>query len=231
MYQVKTVENQPGSTVPEKMTNLPELLPQQRILWSILCRNYPAEICRTLEDTEHVHNNELHELYDTLRSSRGKGPSHLMAKIAGLSQPTAVETVGALHALNINSPSGENESAQVVQENKPYFYSRERELFWRNVLDLFEMGYLGRHADGAMRETVSDFHALHILHRLDMEDMGCRRDEDTNIQNPVHSLYHEPSDQSVAWCLRRIAPLVAKPWKLVAPEDDEHELNPIAGHQ
>lgn len=58
-----------------------------------------------------------------------------------------------------------------------------------------------------------------------MEDKRCRRDEDQDLQNLAHCWYHETSDQDVAWCLRRIAPLVAtKPWNLVAQEDDEDEL-------
>lgn len=231
MYQTKTIENQLDTTTSEKMTNLTELQPYQRVLWNILCWNFPDEICRALEDTEHVYTDELHGLYDILQSSRGKGPSYLMARLAGLSQLMSAETVSALHALNITGPIGEFKSSEAVRESKPYFYSREREMFWRTVLDLFEMEYLGSHADGSMRETVSDFHALHILYRLEMEDKRCRRDEDTNIQNPTHCWYHETSDQNVAWCLRRVAPLVAKPWKLVAQEDDEDELERIAEHQ
>ncbi|ROW03819.1 hypothetical protein VMCG_05361 [Cytospora schulzeri] len=212
------------------MTNCPYLQSCQRNLWDLLCWNFPADICRTLEDTEHVYSNELHSLYDILQSSRGKGPSHLMTKLAGLSQPTAMKIVGALHALNITGSSGEYENAQAVRESKPYFYSRERELFWHNVLDLFEMEYFGRHADGSKRENVSDFHALHILYNLDMEDKRCRQDEDTNIQNPAHCWYHELSDQSVAWCVRRLAPLIVKSWDL-ATQYDENELEIISGHR
>ncbi|KUI55234.1 hypothetical protein VP1G_02685 [Cytospora mali] len=190
------------------MPDLPDLQPYQRTLWNVLCWNFPADICRTLEDTEHIYSDELHSLYDILQSCRGKVPSHLMSKLAALSQRTAVEMVDALQALDI---TGSTEEFQAMRESKPYFYSPDREQLWHNVLDLFKMEYLGRHSDGSMREKVSDFHALHILHELEMEDKRCRRDEDTSIQNPAHAWYHEMSDQSVAWCLRRLAPLVAKP--------------------
>ncbi|ROW04122.1 hypothetical protein VSDG_00947 [Cytospora chrysosperma] len=212
------------------MTNLPGLQPSQRILWNIFCYNFPAEICKALEDTEKVYSDELHNLYDILQSSRGKGPSYLMVKLTGLSQPTAVETIDALHAINVTGPTGGYGDVKVRQETKPYFHSREREEFWRCVLDLFEKGYLGRHADGSMRENVSDFHVLHLLYRLEMEDKRCRKGEDTNIQNPAHCWYHETSDQNIAWCVKRLAPLVAKPWKVVTHGDDEDELEKIAGH-
>jgi hypothetical protein len=195
------------------MTNLPDLQPYQRILWNVLCWNFPAEICKILEDTEQVYSDELHNLYDILQSSRGKGPSYLMAKLTGLSQPAAVETIDVLHALNVTGPSGGYGNAKAVQETKPYFYSREREAFWRYVLDLFEMEFLGRHADGSMRESVFDFHVLHLLYRLEMEDKRCRKGEDTNIQNPAHCWYHETSDQNIA------------------QDEEEDEVKKIAGNQ
>lgn len=213
----------------QKMSEHTDLQPYQRILWNTLCCNHPADICRALEVSEHVHSDELHHLYSILQSARGKVPSHLMAKVAGLSQPMAAEMVDALRALHIIDPSGEHGSTQMGRETKPYFYSGEREQLWRNVLNLFEMEYIGRNADGSMRETVSDFHILHILYRLEMEDERCRREEDTNIQNPAHCWYHETSDPNVAWCLRRLAPLVAKPWKVVTQGDEEDKLKTMTG--
>lgn len=210
------------------MSDLPDLKPHQRILWNVLCRNFPANICRTLEDTDHIHSDELHHLYLLLQSSRGETAAHLMTMLASLSQPTAAEMVDALRVRKITDPDGDDKETQATREIKPYFHSRAREQFWRIVLDLFEMQYLGGHADGSMRGNVSDFFALHILYRLDMEDMRCRRDEDTNIQNPAHRWYHETSDQYVAWCVKRLAPLVAKPWKVVTQGEEDDEGDTIA---
>ncbi|KAG8160439.1 hypothetical protein KVR01_009975 [Diaporthe batatas] len=188
----------------------------QRALWNIICWNYAADICKTLENTEHVHNDVLHYLYSILEAARAREPSQLIARLASLPDTTAREMVGALEALNIghagSDPDGGPGKGKMRQkdelEGKPYFHSAERECFWLIVLELFKAGYLGANTDGSSREAISNFDALHYLYRLDVEDRRCRRNEEMELRNPSHRWYHETSDKQVVWCVRRMWPLV-----------------------
>lgn len=211
--------NQVVSTNLDIMSGQEELQDHQRILWSLICWNYPADICKTLENTDHVHNDVLHYLYSFLETARGKPAPYLITRLASLPDTTAKEMIDALDALNVRGPDpagsvsvGGADKGKTPQrpelEGKPYFHSCERECFWRIVLELFETGCLGRNTDGSAREGISDFHALHYLYRLDVEDKRCRRNEEVDLRNPAHSWYHETSDKQVLWCVKRMWPLV-----------------------
>ncbi|POS71804.1 hypothetical protein DHEL01_v209801 [Diaporthe helianthi] len=202
------------------MSNQEELRHDQRALWNIICWNYAANICKTLENTEHVHNDVLHYLYSILEEARARAPEHLIARLAGLPDTTAREMVGALEAFNIlhvqgyagSNSDGETGKGKTKQtdasEGKPYFHSAERECFWLIVLELFQAGYLGANSDGSARDEISNFDALHYLYRLDVEDKRCRRNEVVELRSPSHRWYHETSDKQVMWCVRRMWPLV-----------------------
>lgn len=201
------------------MSDQEELQHQQRTLWNLICWNYPADICKTLENTDHIHNDVLHYLYSILEGARGKPAPYLTARLVSLPDTTAKEMIDALDALNIRRPDLAESTANDMPdkgkaphrpelEGKPYFHSCERECFWRIVLELFETGCLGRNTDGSAREDVSDFHALHYLYRLDVEDKRCRRNEEVDLRNPAHSWYHETSDKQVLWCVKRMWPLI-----------------------
>lgn len=196
-----------------------ELRHHQRDLWDIICWNYPADICKTLENTDHVHNDVLHYLYSILEEARGKAPQRIIARLANLPDTTAKEMVDALDAINIHrpglagfDPEGSADKDKTTEksepEGKPYFHSAERECFWLIVLELFRVGCLGRNNDGSAREEISEFDALHYLYRLDVEDRRCRRNEDVELRNPAHCWYHETSDKQVLWCVKRMWPLV-----------------------
>ncbi|KAL1877001.1 hypothetical protein Daus18300_002610 [Diaporthe australafricana] len=183
------------------MSDQAELRPHQRDLWNLLCRNYPADICKSLEDTDHVHNDVVHYLYSILQSARAKPASYLIARLASLPDTTANEMMDALAALNIHGPdlagSASSEKPDkgkapesAVPGSKPYFHSCERECFWLIVLELFKAGCLGPDTDGSAREKISDFQALHYLYRMDLEEQRSRRHED------------------VLWCVKRMWPLV-----------------------
>lgn len=210
------------------MSDQTELRPHQRDLWNLLCRNYPADICKSLEDTDHVHNDVVHYLYSILQEARAKPAAHLIAKLASLPDTTANEMVDALNALNIlgpdlavpassKKPHKGKAPEMPAPESKPYFHSCERECFWLIVLELFKAGCLGPDTDGSAREEISDFQALHYLYRLDVEDKRCRRHEDVGLTNPAHCWYHETADKQVLWCVKRIWPLVEG--KLKSNED------------
>lgn len=211
--------SQVGPTNPNTMSDQEELQHQQRALWNLICWNYPADICKTLEQTDHVHNDVLHYLYSILEGARGKPAQYLIARLAGLPDTTAKEMIDALDALNISRPDpaelasdGTPDKGKAPEgrelEGKPYFHSCERECFWCIVLELFETGCLGRNTDGSAREEISDFHALHYLYRLDVEDRRCRRNEEVELRNPAHMWYHSTSDKQVLWCVKRMWPLV-----------------------
>lgn len=200
----------------------------QRALWNIICWNHAADICKTLENTEHVHNDVLHYLYSILEEARARAPSQLIARLASLPDTTAREMVDALEALKIHAPGhaepdpdggpGKGKIKQKDElEGKPYFHSAERECFWLMVLELFKAGYLGAKNDGSAREKISNFDSLHYLYRLDVEDKRCWRKEEVELRNPRHCWYHETSDKQVVWCVRRMWPLVEG--KLKASED------------
>lgn len=201
------------------MSDQAELGRHQRALWNLLCWNYPADICKTLENTNHVRNDFLHYLYSILQNARAKPASYLIARLASLPDTTANEMIEALDALNIRGPEptdsesseGSNNGKRPQRpelESKPYFHSCERECFWLIVLELFKAGCVGHKTDGSAREEISDFHALHYLYRLDVEDSRCRRYEEVELRSPTHSWYHETSDKQVLWCVRRLWPLV-----------------------
>ncbi|KKY38051.1 hypothetical protein UCDDA912_g01961 [Diaporthe ampelina] len=201
------------------MSDQEQLRQHQRALWNLICRNYPSDICNTLENTDHVHNDVLHYLYSILQGARGKGPAYFIAKLTSLPDTTAKEMTDALDALNIRGPDlAESASdgrpdkgkarGRPELESKPYFHSCERECFWLVVLELFKAGCLGRNTDGSAREEISDFDALHYLYRLDVEDKRCRRNEEVELRNPAHCWYHETSDKQVLWCVKRMWPLV-----------------------
>jgi hypothetical protein len=191
------------------MSDREELRHHQRALWNIICWNYPADICKTLENTEHVHNDVLHYLYSILEGARARAPPHFIARLASLPDTTAKEMVNALEALNIHVPGlAESDPDEGPDEGKPYFHSTERECFWLIVLELFKAGWLGRNTDGSAREEIADFDALHYLYRLDVEDKRCRRNEEVELRNPAHRWYHETSDKQVLWCVKRMWPLV-----------------------
>ncbi|KAI3397055.1 hypothetical protein diail_11291 [Diaporthe ilicicola] len=198
------------------MSEQAELEPYQRALWNLLCWNYPADICKTLENTDHVHNDVLHYLYSILQNARAKPAAYLITRLASLPDTTANEMIGALGALNILGPDIAA-SEKPALESKPYFHSCERECFWLIVLELFKAGCLGVNTDGSAREGISDFQALHYLYRLDVEDKRGRRDEDVELRNPAHCWYHETADKQVLWCVRRMWPLVED--KLKSNED------------
>lgn len=208
-----------SSTSSDTVSVQEELKHHQRVLWDIICWNYPADICKTLENTDHVHNDVLHYLYSILEEARGKAPQRIIARLAKLPDTTAREMVDALNAINIRrpglrecDPDGSTDKDKTTEksepEGKPYFHSAERECFWLIVLELFRVGCLGRNTDGSAREEISEFDALHYLYRLDVEDRRCRRNEDVELRNPAHCWYHETSDKQVLWCVKRIWPLV-----------------------
>lgn len=205
-----------------------DLTHHQRALWNIICWNYAADICKTLENTEHVHNDVLHYLYSILEEARARAPSQLIARLASLPDTTAREMVGALEALNIHVPGhaesdpdggpGKSNMKQKDElEGKPYFHTAERECFWLIVLELFKAGYLGANTDGSARDEISNFDSLHYLYRLDVEDKRCRRNEEVELRSPNHCWYHETSDKHVLWCVRSMWPLVED--KLKGRED------------
>lgn len=212
--------SQVGLTNLDTMSDHEELRHQQRALWNLICWSYPADICKTLESTDHVHNDVLHYLYSILEGARAKPAQYLIARLASLPDTTAREIVDALDALNIREP----EPAESASEGgtpdegrepqgpelggKPYFHSCERECFWRIVLELFETGCLGRNTDGSAREEIADFDALHYLYRLDVEDKRCRRNEEVDLRHPAHPWYHETSDKQVVWFVKWMWPLI-----------------------
>lgn len=213
-----TMTSQEGTTNLNTMSDQ-ELHHQQRALWNLICWNYPADICKALENTDHVHNDVLHYLYTILEGARGKPPPYLIARLASLPDTTAKEIIDALDALNIRgpdpagpAPDGTSDKGEAPHEprpeGKPYFHSCERECFWRTVLELFEAGCLGHNTDGSAREEISDFNALHYLYRLDVEDKRCQRNEEVELRNPAHSWYHETTDKQVLWCVKKTWPLI-----------------------
>lgn len=228
--------SQAGTNNADTMFDQEELRHHQRALWNIICWNYAADICKTLENTEHIHNDVLHYLYSILEGARTRAPSQLVAKLASLPDTTAREMVAALEALNIRVPGhaesdpdeglGKAKTSQKDElEGKPYFHSAERECFWRIVLELFKAGCLGANTDGSAREDISDFDSLHYLYRLDVEDKRCRRNEEVELRNPRHYWYHETSDKQVMWCVKRMWPLVEG--KLGGKEDGGHSMGDV----
>jgi hypothetical protein len=199
--------------VPNTSNTMPDqaLRHYQRTLWNIFCWNYPADIQKILENTEHVHNDVLHYLYSILEGARAKAPRHLIARLASLPDTTAKEMVDALEGFNIRVPlaaEAEPESRKGPDKSKPYFHSAERECFWLIVLEMFKAGCLGRNTDGSARDKISDFNILHYLYRLDVEDKRCRRNEEVELRNPSHCWYHETSDKQVLWFVKRMWPIV-----------------------
>src|SRR4051812_41772718 len=132
---MKDETSQVGTTELNTMSNPAELQPYQRALWNVLCWNFPADICKALESTEHVHEDGLHYLYSILQHANTKTASHLISKLSSLPDTAALELLKALQALNICGADGE-EAARSEQpgrgrsprrtelESKPYFHSR-----------------------------------------------------------------------------------------------------------
>lgn len=219
--------SQVGPTNLNTMSDQEELRHQQRALWGLICWNYPADICKTLESTDHVHNDVLHYLYSILEGARAKPAQYLIARLASLPDTTAREMVDALDALGIREPDPAEPASEdgTPDKGKPYFHSCERECFWRIVLELFETGCVGRNTDGSAREGIADFDALHYLYRLDVEDKRCRRNEEVDLRNPAHSWYHSTSDKQVLWCVKRMWPLIED--KIKGKEESRQEAEDV----
>lgn len=200
----------------------------QRELWEILSCQHPASIMKTLKSTPGIQSYELHLLYTILDYCQFRTPDHLFTKIHTLPNPVAAELVSALKELpEIQSPVVYSDretdrktdvdttisiltpgTGPVSPTCKPLFYTAEREELYTLVQRLFAKGYLNDNGDGSKRAEIQDFETLHILYRLEAEQIRAKKYGHTDLTEPEHTWYHETSNALVAQWIRYLGPLV-----------------------
>lgn len=208
----------------------------QRDLWEMLSCQFPGTIMKTLKNTPDIHSYELHMLYTILDYCRSRTPDHLFTKIHTLPDPVAAEIILALKALpNIQQcvkSSDQQTSADttviihtpgdvaVPSACKPLFYTVEREELYALIQRLFAKGYLNDNGDGSKRVDIHDFETLHILYRLETEQLRAKKFGDTELTEPDHAWYHETSNALVAQWTRYLGPLAP----LVEADEDNVQI-------
>lgn len=222
-------------------TSTPVVSPDhQRDLWEMLSCQFPGTIMKMLKNTPGIHSYELHLLYTILDYCQFRTPDHLFTKIHTLPSPVAAEIISSLKTLpdiqHCIKPSGRETETNADADTtviihspgdaanssaaacKPLFYSVEREELYALMQRLFAKGYLNDSGDGSMRAAaeIHDFETLHILYRLETEHLRAKKLGDTDLTEPDHAWYHEPSNKLIAQWTRHLAPL-APP----VGEDDE----------
>lgn len=178
---------------------------------------------KMLKNTANVHSYELHLLYNILDYCQFRTPDHLFTKIHTLPNPVAAELVSALKELpeiqysvvSSDRVDGPVTTISIQQPGndpvsptcKPLFYTAEREELYALVQRLFAQGYLNDNGDGSKRAEIHEFETLHILYRLEAEQIRAKKYGHTDLTEPDHAWYHETSNALVAQWTRYLGPL------------------------